>query len=381
VLLAGCLERDRQLQITGCDPGFGLFPDCRFRSPQDMAIVPGAEMLVVSQPAHAGGTGELLLYEPLRAFAGPVATAGSLKRLYPGAAIAPEVGWGDDDCEAPDADEFSPRGIDSVRRSDGRIEVAAVNQGRRRAVELFELVAALEPPADRPPTYVPAVDDDQPQRMPAPIELALLWRGCVRSPTAASFGDIAADPRGGFWVTQAFPRQHPFWSYLKARLGFSTGYLYRWHPKSGFERVAGTEARLPSGIALAHDGSHVFYGTYLGDEVLKFDLASGEVVGRTVVMQPNKMSWGRDGRLLVASHTAGFLERGQCDDEPVGACGFSFEVVSIEPDSMDASVLLAHRGMPIGGVDAAVNLGDSLYLASHLGDRIVRFPLSPRARR
>jgi sugar lactone lactonase YvrE len=361
--LSGCTEvaSDRDIQIADCESRHGLEPDCRFRGPRDLAVVPGLDWILVSQGADGELTGELLAYRP------PRDDAGIVHRLYPGGPVHPELGWGEAECAAPEGGmRFSPRGIDAVRRHDGRIEVVAVNQGERRAVELFE--------------WAP-VDPDAVESDASIGEFELIWRGCVRAPAAASFGDIAADPQGGFWVTQAFPRQRPFWCYLNARMGFSTGHLYRWQLSDGFERLADTAARLPSGIALAPDRRHVFYGTYLGDEVLKFDTQTRTVVGRVPVMQPNKMSWARDGSLLVASHTAGFIERAQCDGVPLGACGFSFEVIAIVPGSMQSMVLLAHEGAPIGAVDVAVDVGSQLYLASPLGDRIVRFPLEGRAGR
>jgi hypothetical protein len=358
------LERDREIQITTCEAAFNLVPDCRFRAPQDLLTLPDSHLLVISQAALQPNAGELLLYDPIAAHANG-SIEHSILPLYPGALVEHEVGWGDAACGPPAGQPLSPRGIDAVRREDGRLKVVVVNEGARRAVEVFELAI------NQPAVDAPALSLDN---------AALIWRGCVQSPAAASFGDIAADARGGFWITQAFPRQRPVWSYLKARLGFSTGYLYRWRPDLGFERLDGTEARLPSGIALTADGRYVFYGTYLGDEVRKLDVESSEVVARAPVMQPTKMSWGQDGRLLVASHTANFIERGQCDELPNGACGFSFEIVSIEPESMDSSVVLSHQGAPIGAVDAVVNVGDSLYLASPLGDRVVRFTLDPRDR-
>jgi hypothetical protein len=377
LVLSGCqeLEEDRKRQITGCDSAFGLVPDCRFRGPQDMAVVPGHELIVVSQPAHGQSAAELWLYDPQRAFARAVPQPDSIKPLYAAVLTSPEEGWGDPECAAPGA-VFSPGGVDIVRRADDRIALIVVNEGGRRVVEFFELVAP-EPEEDAASAAVPVVDAAE-----APLDpFQLVWRGCVRAPAAASLGDLAADADGGFWATQAFPRHRPFWSYLMARFGFSTGYLYRWRPGAGFVLLESTETRMPRGVALTPDRQHVFFSTVLGDEVRKVDVDTGEVVGRAPVTQPNRLSWGRDGRLLVVSHTAGMIARGQCDEEPAGACGFSFEILSIDPVSMDQALILAHEGAPIGAVEAVVNVGDSLYLASPFGDRVVRFPLEPRTRR
>ncbi len=357
-LLAGCLDDRDTLQITDCLAADGLEPDCRFFEPQDLAVLPDGSGMIISQPAQAGeDDGKLLFYAPQRFFDSPAGqhTADSLLTLYPGTDLEAGSGWGDDNCE-PLAGRLVPRGIDVVVREDDALALLVVNQGDRKAIEFFELLPA-----------------DASEQAPS-----LVWRGCVMAPARATLGDVAADPDGGFWATQAFPSDRPNWSYLRARLGMSTGYVYRWAPSYGFSKVDGTQSRLPKGIAYCSETGYLYYASYMGDEVRKFDTDRGAVIDRTRVVQPNNLSWGLEGSLLVAGHTAGFVEQGGCDPRTTGACGFAFEIVAIDPETMQGAVLLAHQGAPIGAVDVAVNLGDSLYLASPLGDRVVRFRLDPR---
>ncbi len=363
-VLAGCLDQRETLQIQDCEATAGMVPDCRFVGPVDLAVIPDQQGIILSQPTAAGGAGQLLFYQP------QAPAPDNLHVLYPGAAFVPMPDWGDADCPPPEA-PLEPKGMDLVQRSDGALALLVVNQGERQAVEFFGLAA----PGEAQATTAAAASTLAVAAVPTPP--GLYWHGCVKMPAHASFGDLAGDPDGGFWATQSFPSDRPNRSYLRARLGLATGYVYRWQPTQGFTQVPGTRSRLPKGIARSADGNYLFYATYMGDEVRKLDLAAGAVVASTRVLQPNNLSWGLDGSLLVASHTADFLERGGCDLSLTGACGFAFEVLAIYPEDMSSALLLAHQGAPIGAVDVAVNLGDSLYLASSLGDRIVRLVLEP----
>jgi hypothetical protein len=370
LLLQGCLDDRETLQITDCLAADGLEPDCRFYEPQDLAALPDGSGMIVSQPAPRGEqSGRLLFYAPERYFdtTGRWQPADSLQVLYPGIDRDAEAGWGDPNCPKLESG-LEPRGIDLVARDDGTLALLVVNLGGRKAIEFFEVI-----PAD-------AASSDAEAALDAAAFPQLVWRGCVPAPARATLGDVAADPDGGFWATQAFPSDRPNWSYIRARLGLSTGYVYRWEPGKGFRQVEGTQSRLPKGIAYCAETGYLYFATYMGDEVRKVQPDRGLVVDRTRVLQPNNLSWALDGSLLVAAHTADFVERGGCDPDLQGACGFAFEIVAIDPETMQGAVLLAHQGAPIGAVDVAVNLGDSLYLASPLGDRVVRFRLDPRQR-
>ena len=134
--------------ITDCDPGFGMTPDCRFQNPEDMAVSPDGERLIVSQMGQMDGSrpGNLALHQP----------GGDIDVLFPTEGIDDDRSWGDASCPPPDLPTYSPHGIDLVQRTDGRWMLLVVNHGGRESVEFFEVLGAE-------------------------AQTSLAWRGCART--------------------------------------------------------------------------------------------------------------------------------------------------------------------------------------------------------
>lgn len=339
VLLAGC--GSDVTPITGCDAAFGLEPDCRFQNPEDIVRVPGTDWLVVSQYGAMDGArpGSVVAYQP---------ATGRLEQIFPGGAPDDDRRWGDAACPPPSVERFAPHGIDVDVHPSGKNVLLVVNHGARESVEFFELEASN-------------------------AGIAVFWRGCAEAPADGYFNDVVARRDGGFWVTHMMPRHGQWLATIRGLLGFETGFVYAWSPGQGFAPVAGTDAPFPNGIEKSNDERFLYVNAYLAGEVRKIDVASGAVVARAEVSSPDNSSWDDSGRLLVASHTDSTSEFLACRDIETGACGFAFEIVALDPDTLDGFAWLAHRGAPMGGVTVATRLGDSLYLGTFAGDRVARF--------
>ena len=245
VLVAGC--SDPQPPITTCEAGAGMTPDCRFRNPEDLAVVPGGGALLVSQMGQMDGSelGNLAFYEP----------GGGIRVLFPSGSVADRRDWGAADCPPPAPAAFSPHGIDLVQRADGEWMLLVVNHGGRESVEFF----ALEQ---------------------SDGALGLRWQGCAEGPDQAAFNDVAGRADGGFYVTQMFPQDSQMLSVLKGALfGSDTGHVYDWNPADGWSVVPGSEGPFPNGVSLSRDGQALYINMYLAGEVRKLDLESGEVTG------------------------------------------------------------------------------------------------------
>jgi hypothetical protein len=278
-----------------------------------------------------------------------------LTPLFPagGTGATPEVAsgprWGEADCPPPSA-AFSPHGIDLAARPGGGLQLLVVNHGGRESIELFEVI-------------------------PDGSGASLEWRGCVLPPEDAFLNDIVALPDGGFLTTHMQPKREgiaAFWQVLRGLVGFDTGYVLEWQPASGFRVVGGTEAPFPNGIEVSPDGTAIYLNVYMGSEVRKIDRRTGELLAKADVARPDNVTWGDDGRLLVASHTAGLGEMMACGGIEKGACGFEFEIVSLDPTTLEKRTVFGHAGAPMGGATVAVQVGRDLYLGSFAGDRIVR---------
>jgi hypothetical protein len=204
----------------------------------------------------------------------------------------------------------------------------------------------------------------------------LIWRGCALGPDQAYFNDVVGRPDGGFWVTHMMPKERQIRGMLAAAfLGVDTGHVYEWDPMNGFEKVPGSDGPFPNGIEKSDDQRYLFINMYMGDEVRKLSVDQGRVVATAEISSPDNITWGIDGRLLVASHTGSILELIACDHIKEGACGFAFEIIALEPEQMTTSVLLGNRGAPMGGATVAVDYDGALYLGSFAGDRIARADL------
>jgi hypothetical protein len=319
------------------------------RNPEDFALAPGGEFLLVSEYEDplAGGAGRLssLHLESLE-----------VKQLYPAQEADGLSEWGDPDCRDEPKDRISPHGIDLVRRDDGRLELLVVNHGGRESVELFEVV----------------VDD---------AGVALRWKGCVAAPSTSSLNDVVALPDGGFLVTHMGENATTFRgkiASLRAMLfGAETGHVLEWRPSKGLSVVLGTQAVFPNGIELSPDGEFIFLNEFFGNRVSKIRRATGERMGSVDVPHPDNSSWNQHGELLVASQPMSAMEILACTKAtPQAPCRSRSSVIAVDPDSLRAREIFAHEGSPIGPVTMALQHGEYLYLGTFAADRIGRTRLA-----
>jgi hypothetical protein len=332
--------------ILDCAPAKDARPVCGFHNPEDLALLPNAHALVVSQMGALDGTrpGSLVFFD---------LASDSIAAAYPppaGDASAARVGWGDAHCPGPPGAAFSPHGLDLARRPDGALALWVVNHGGRESVELFE------------------VSD-------APGAPALAWRGCVLAPEGALLNDVAALPDGGFVTTKFLSKSHPNLDSLLGLLRIPTGYVLEWQAGSGFHKVAGSDAPLPNGIAVSPDGETLFVDVYLADEVRKLSRRSGEELGTAQIASPDNLNWAPDGQLLVASHNAPLNEIAACADVAQGQCPFHFSIVRLDPERMKGVELYENHGPPMGAGTSALCIGDELVIGSFAGDRLLRVTL------
>lgn len=339
LLLSACgNNEDSPTPVLGCEASGNMTPDCRFQNPEDFALVPGTDQLIVSEFGSMDGSkpGALSAYS---------LNDNAIHSLFP-VDHDDSRDWGDSHCEPPAQDSFAPHGIDLQQRDDGKLMLLVVNHGGRESIEFFEVT----PPAE------------------------VSWKGCVEAPTHAWFNDIVGSANGGFWATHMMPKDDQTWVTIKGVFGFDTGFVYRWDPDGGFSKVIGSDGAFPNGIEKSEDEQYLFINMYLGGEVRKLALATGEVVAMTKASGPDNVTWSQDGYLLVASHTAGMSELMACQEVKKGACGYEYEIVRVDPDDMSRSTLVKHRGAPLGGVTVATDTGSELVLGTFAGDRLVRMP-------
>ncbi len=118
--------------ITDCADRGALHPVCGMQSPEDIAVAPGGDYLLLSE---LGNMGEY----PGRILAFNVSDE-SWKPIYPVDEFTlPTQLQGDPACTRPPGPEMSPHGTHLVQLEDGSWRYLVVNHGGRETVELFSL--------------------------------------------------------------------------------------------------------------------------------------------------------------------------------------------------------------------------------------------------
>lgn len=340
--------------ISGCGPMNGMTPICAVKGSEDLEVLPDGKRILVSQshmeldPAGAMAwlPGSIAVIDP---------ATPKTHVLYPRQRSRPaRADWGDANCPGEIGAALSPHGMHLSRRKDGGWQLLVVNHGGRESVEIFQVVGRGR-------------------------ALALHWRGCAIPPANSIINDAAALPGGGLVVSNMAYNDGPhtmMTTMEKAEGGENTGNILRWLPGAGFDIVPGSESPAPNGVQVDPAGAYL-YVAVSGSRgaVRKLDLKRAQWVGAAPVANPDNISWGRDGRLLVAG------VRSMADMAPCIAagfketCGAAFHIVAVDPATMAAETLIRHGGAPMGFASVAVQAGDAIYVGSPVGDRILQVPL------
>jgi hypothetical protein len=326
-----------ETDLLDCSAMDGVSVYCGYQNPEDLVLVPGGGLLVVSE------MGEFMLDTPGRLSTLDLATGarGAIDIDWSAAGAA----WGEADCEAPDVAAFSPHGIDLGTRSDGSHQLLVVNHGLREAVEFFELLDG---------------DDGW----------SLAWRGCALPPGDPFINDVAGLADGGFFVTHMWDKSTSFEEVVaQYQAGEDIGWVWEWHPDEGFTKLAGSDELMPNGIAVSPDERKVFVNVYLGNRTIRIDRETGTVDGAFDVQQPDNITVDADGALWVASHKHDPLGQ-TCAAVAEGPCLLPYELVRADADTLETEVVFSGDGPPMGYSTVALRVGDRLYFGSAHGDRI-----------
>ncbi len=355
LLALGCAGAPRPDCVPDPPPGV-VGSVCNFRNPEDVAAVPSAGILLVSQMRHDDSEeGGSIAALPLAADGSP---AGPPQTLWPPAPPVQSSGTarsgavGEAGCTAPPSPErFAPHGIGvGVPRADGSLPVAVVAHDPREAVELLELTSA-----------------GGVQR--------LRWSGCVPLPPGATGNDVALAADGSLLVTNYTPRSDgPAAIYYAVRsgLGLATGDVLAWTRGGGWVHVSGTAAAYPNGIAHSPDGAGFYFAETGTGRIAKLalsapatatDLGSVQIGGH-----PDNLAWSPRGPLLAVTHTSGsaFL---LC---ALGRrpCRSAWSLFEIDGEELIARERLRSNGAEVGGVASVAEVSGRFYFGAVFDDRI-----------
>ena len=326
---------------VSCDELAGISSYCGFKNPEDLAVIPGGEFLLVSE---------------MGAFMSDLPNTLSMLDITRGERVPIEINWepreprwGDASCQPPEASKFSPHGIDLITRTDGRHQLLVVNHGDEQ-IEFFELTAAG-------------------------LNSALDWRGCAKPGNDAYMNDVAGLQDGGFFVTHMWNKSTPF-DTIVAQLtaGEKIGWVWEWQEESGFTKLPNSDEMMPNGIAVSEDNTKLFVNVYMANKTIKVDRLTGIVEGEVSVRSPDNVVIDTDGMLWIASHLNDPVNE-RCEDGHAGPCLLEFQVVKANSSDMSSEVVFHHSGAPMGYATVALPHAGRLYLGSASGDRIASMAL------
>lgn len=323
------------LTTKDCLPTGVVEQNCGFPAPEDIDVMPNGKDLLFS--AFGGIDGEHpQLFRVFNPETGVATKATYLHEDNP-------PRWDNSSCESPASEALGSHGVHVSQRKDGSWQLLAVNHSRE-TVEMY-----------------------------AVINGQLAWRGCVGFPPLANLNDVVAIPTGGFLVTHMMDRR-PELSMLEAMYApGSSGFVWRWRPNKGLDKLPGSDSAIPNGIAISPDGQFVFIAESKTSLVKKIDYHSGELLGSVAASSADNFSWTPSGKLLITGINGEMPAECMVSKAP---CLAPFQVQSIDPISLKAQTLWQQSGLPAGAGTVAVEHQGYLYMGSFRGMQVIKVPLS-----
>jgi len=346
--------------VSGCESGAQLSVACGVTNPEDLAITPDGQFIIVSEfggiaPITEVGSGRLALLNA------------QTKRRVPLPIIYSENSWGDTSCEKTAESPFGPHGIDLVTREDGRYQLAVVNHMAHESVEMFELVA-LERQQEREQALAEATLPEEPRN-----QWGLVWRGCVVAPAENYLNDVSLLTDGSFFVSHMFGHDFSVNDFLTVAITKqNTGYVLHWDKTHRFSQVPSTDGAQPNGVTYDEQNGLLYVAFNLSDRVAVIDMDLGVETGSFSVNAPDNLVL-KAGSLWVTNLDHEILDVFSCEE--VGVCALPFTVTELDALSLDKRNSWSFKGEPFGLPTVALPLGDEVLIGSFRSERLAFFSL------
>ena len=316
---------------------------CEFTNPEDIALLPDNEFLLLSE---FGGIKPYEEKDGQGSFA--------LLRLKDNKRINPKIifsnnTWGDPKCTRTPDDGFGPHGIDLVTRADGSIQVGFVNHYPFESIEFFEL-----------------------NQNDAKWEMT--WRGCVNTPEHNYFNDLSIRRDGTFYASHMYKRSITINEWLSAALfKYATGYVVKWD-KESFTKVPNSDGSQPNGIGLDETNELLYINHNLGDKLEVVDLINNQVIGTYRINSPDNMII-TDDSIWLTSLDHETLDALPCAESGSINCSLPFSIHEIDRVTLERKNLYSFQETVFGFPTTAYPINKTVYIGSFHSDRMASFTL------
>lgn len=327
--------------LIGCEDNEELKVYCNFMNPEDLALTPDGNFLIV---AEFGGMAPLveMTSGELSFFNIKDKTKSKAKITFG------ENEWGSDNCLRDPSIPFGPHGIDLVQRDDGKLQLAVVSHYPNESIEMFELIK----------------NDGW----------ALEWRGCIDVDGQYYFNDVSLDTSGNFYASHMFDSDfsmiRALWNVFAKS---DTGMAVKWTQENKFEELMYTAGSFPNGIALDQKNNNLIVNYNLGDKSILFDLNSKRPLGIYEHNSPDNVVI-QDGFAWVTNHDHSVTESLGCGESANCTLPFSVNKLSLLDLSLVESYKFKSKNMGVGTVGLPHD--GSLWIGSYRSDRIAEGNLS-----
>lgn len=323
-------------QAPPCSPIGKIQFICDIQAPEDFAIVPGSDWMLVSGNRPGQGAIRALHLRDKRFV--PLYPSASMK-LQADAKTFPGCPGPVDLNDAAEKKAFSIHGMYLKTASGSSHRLFVVHHGARESIEAFDVEGKASPPS-------------------------LTWIGCVVAPPGATFNSMVALPDGGLAATNT-----PKLAAGAKPSERSPGAVWEWHATTGWAAVPGTEADRINGLEVSRDGKLLYVSSWGEQTMLRVERGVAKPK-RDVLQMPFRIDNLRmmaDGSILAAGH--GGTALCSCPTE-------TWHVGRIDPrGAMSVKELLKEPYVAgFGAATVAAQVGKELWIGTNRGDRIGYFP-------
>ena len=323
-------------EITECEPDYPLSVVCVVNNPEDLAVTPDNNFLIVSEfggiePLEEMIPGKLSLLDLITEESLPLDISYSTNT------------WGDGLCIRKSGDLIGPHGIDLVQRDEDLYQLAVVNHIEYESVEMYELLRKGS-------------------------QWALNWRGCVKAPIKSYLNDVSLKSDGSFFVSHMYDREVSITTFLAGALfKYDTGYVLQWNNKEGFSKVVGSEGAMPNGIAFDQSKNLLYINDNLGDKVRVLDLTQNKEISRTFLNSPDNLIL-KNNSLWVTTLDHEILDTLRCSGMKV--CTLPFSIYELNPISLEEKNRFSFKKTIFGLPTVALPIGNKIWIGSFRSDRV-----------